>query len=369
MTHDLADLTDRPSGNPVLDRLDGVISGADAAEQIDAIIRQPDAEDVLQSLRAPTFYRLMKRAGWDQSYDLLQYATPDQIQVFIDFDCWKRDRLLTDELQKWLKALVSESDDEHFKRVCRDLDSEILAILFKSHLHVEMTDDQERPPDHLEGEVEVTPDGWYAIVYPDDEDKATLIRMLLDRLYHVDRVLAWTLLEAVRWELMSEMEENAYQWRNTRLEEYGFVGRDEAMEIYQYVEPVEYRETLEQDGSEVDARVEPPQRLDVPQVFQQEFDDEFFIFRAVEPLADEEEVKRILFQIRAVLNRAVIADGIEPGEIEAGREVVRRTLGYMSLGLQFLSRDDLERAQDYVLDVPLKQIFRGRASSSTRCSR
>jgi hypothetical protein len=358
MTNDLADLTTRPSGNPVLDRLDDVVSGADAAEKLDAIIRRTDAEEVLQSLQAPTFYRLMKRAGWDQSYDLLQYATPAQIQTFIDFDCWKRDRILTDDLEKWLGALVSESDDAHFKRVCRELDPEILAIFFKSHLHVEMTDDQQRPPDHLEGEVEVTPDGSYAIVYPDDEDKATLLRMLLDRLYHVDRVLAWTLLEAVRWELMSQMEETAYRWRNKRIEEYGFVSRDEAVEIYQYVEPVDYRERIESEGSDVEADVDPPQRLGLPEVFQQEFDEEFFLFRAVRPILDEEKLKRVLFEIRAVLNRAIVADGVEPGEIEAAGEVVRRTLGYASLGLQFLSRDDVERARDYVLEVPIKQIFR-----------
>ena len=360
MAKKLSELTRRPTDNPILERIETELPPGDAAEQIDEIIRRPDAREVFQSLEAPAFYRLMKRAGWNDSYDLIQYATPDQIQVFFDFDCWQRDRLLPEKMQKWMAALVSETEDEQFKEICRDLDPEVLAIYFKSHLEVEHTDEEGRPPNHLDGNnVEVTPDNWYAVVYPEDEDLAALLRTMIDRLYYVDRVLAWTLLEAVRWELMSQMEEKAYRWRNSRLEEFGFVKREEAVDIYQYVNPVEYRQTLEDsDGEPEHAEVDPPERLDLPEVFRTEFDDEFFVFQAVKAIRNDQDLRRILFEMRALLNRAVVADGIEPGEIETGREVSRRTLGYLSLGLQFLSRTDVETAQDYLLEVPIKEIFR-----------
>ena len=358
MTDELKELTRRPSDNPVLERIETELPPGDAAEQIDAIIRRPDAEETFQSLEAPAFYRLMKRAGWDQSYDIVPYASPDQIQVFFDFDCWQRDRLLPEKMDKWFGALVSESEDDQFKEVMRDLDPEIPAIYFKTNLQVEHTDEENRPPPHLEGgNVEVTPDGVYAVVYPDDEDRAALFRTLVDRLYHVDRVLAWTLLEAVRWELMSEMEEKAYRWRNSRLEEFGFVKREEAVEIYQFVDPVDYRERIEAGDYEDHADVEPPERLDMPEILRQEFDEEFYVFNAINAFRNDEILREILFELRALINRAMIADGIEPGELETGREVVRRTLGYLSLGLEFLSRTDIETAQDLLLDLPIKEIF------------
>ncbi len=355
----LAELTRHPEDNSVLERIEMELPAGDAAEQIDAILRQPDAEKIFQSLDAPALYRLMKRAGWDQSYDLVQYATPDQIQVFVDFDCWQRDRMLPENMDKWLRALVGEADDEHFKQVCRDLDPEVMAMFFKANLRVEHTDEEGRPPPHLEeeGNVEVTPDNWYAVAYPGDEDRAALLRTLIDRLYHVDRVLAWTLLEAVRWELMSEMEEKAYRWRNSRLEEFGFVKREEAVEIYQFVEPVDYRQRLEEDEADERTAVDPPERLDLPAVFREEFDEEFYVFEAVKPLRNDEFLRRILFEFRALINRAMIADGIEPGEIKSGREVVRRTLGYASLGLEFLSEKDLDRAQSLLIERPVKEIF------------
>ncbi|MFB6372211.1 MAG: DUF6178 family protein [Bradymonadaceae bacterium] len=357
MTNTLQELTRRPSDNPVLERIETELPPGDAAEQIDEILRQPDAGELFQSIEAPAFYRLMKRAGWDQSYDLIQYASADQIQVFFDFDCWQRDRLLPEKMDKWFGALVSEADDDHFQEVMRDLDPQIPAIFFKANLRVEHTDEEQRPPAHLEGNVEVTPDNMYAVVYPDDEDRAALFRTLIDRLYHVDRVLAWTLLEAVSWELMSDMEEKAYGWRNSRLEEFGFVKREEAVEIYQFVDPVDYRERLEAGETEEYADVNPPERLDLPDVFRQEFDDEFYVFQAVKAIRNDTTLRRILFELRALINRAMIADGIEPGEIETGREVIRRSLGYLSLGLEFLSRTDIDTAQTLLIDQPVKEIF------------
>jgi hypothetical protein len=359
MSEDPVDLKTQVSGNPVIDRIETWLGVQDPAEQIDSIIRREDAEETLQSMDAPVLYRLIKRAGWDQAYDLLQYVTPEQLQVFIDFDCWQRDRLQTETLQKWLSALVAEADDEQFKTVCRELDPEILPIFFKTHLKVEQTDDENQPPEEWEGEVEVTPDGWYAIKYPeDDEDAGRLIRMILDRLYYVDRTLAWTLLEAVRWELMANMEEEAYRWRNSRLEEFGFVPREQAVEVYAFRSPVQYRESIEEkDKGDQARRVEPPARLDVPAVVRDEFDDEFFVYRVMRAITDDEDLRRILYQMRTLMNRTIVADGIEPGNLELGREVVRRTLGYLSLGLEFLARGKDEKAAGYLRDLPTKEIF------------
>lgn len=358
MNDKLQDLSRRPEENEILERIETELPPGEAAEQIDAILRRTDAEEVFQSLEPPAFYRLMRRAGWDQSYDLIQYASSDQIQTFFDFDCWQRDRLVPEKMDKWFGALVSESDDAHFKEVCRDLDPEILAYYFKSNLHVDHTDEEGRPPEHLEANAEVTPDNWYAVVYPEDEDRAGMLRTFLDRLYHVDRVLAWTLLEAVRWELPAEMEEKAYRWRNSRLEEYGFVKREEAVDVYQYVDPVSYRERVERGETDDWAGVDPPERLDVPKIFRQEFDDEFYVFEILETFREESTLRELLFELRALVNRTMVADGIEPGELDTGREVLRRTLGYLSLGLAFLARNDTDSAQEFLLDLPIKEIFR-----------
>ncbi|MFP4596929.1 MAG: DUF6178 family protein [Persicimonas sp.] len=357
MSDKVVDLEKRREPESPLDHLERTLPPGEPQDQVKAIMEMRDPVGFLQSLDSHTFYQLIKGAGWDQTYDLIQYAEPRQIQNFLDFDCWTRDRLIPDKMEKWLVALVTEATDDKLREVARNLDPEVLAIYFKAHLHVEELDEG-RIPDDLEGNIATSPDGVYAIVYPDDEDKSALLRALLERLYAADRVLAWTLLEAVRWELMSEMEEFAYKWRNSRLEEYGFVTRDEAVEVYSYVDPARYREKI--DGElKPDEHLErlAPDTLDLPAVLEDELDDEFYAFRAVSKLVDPEVVQRIFYQIAALTNRTMIADGIDPGEVESGRQVIRRTLGYLSLGLEFLSRADLDLAGKQISYLPVKRIF------------
>jgi hypothetical protein len=356
MSDKVIKLDERRDESP-LDHVDKSLPPGEPNEQIRAIFEMPDPPGFLQQLDSQVFYQLIKSAGWSDSYDLVQYAKPRQIQNFIDFDCWTRDRLIPEKMEKWLTALVTEAGDEKLRDVARNLDEEMLAIFFKHNLvAVEEMEDGEIP-NHLEGNVATSPDNVYALVYPEDEDKAALLRLLIDRLYAVDRVMAWTLLEAARWELMSEMEEYAYKWRNSRLEEYGFVSRDEAVEVYSYINPREYRDKIEAKppGERVDTVV--PDSLDLPAVLEDELDDEFWAFQALSEVDDPEDVRRIIHQIQSVTNRAMIADGIEPGEVESGREVIRRSLGYLSLGLEFLSRGTLEVGADRLRDLPVKRVF------------
>lgn len=326
-------------------------------EQIKAILDMDDPEGFFEQLDAQVFYQLIKSAGWDQTHDLIHYATPAQIQNFVDFDCWTRDRLIPEKMEKWLLAIVTEASDEKLKKVMREVDAEVISIYFKSFLRVEDLDDG-RIPDHLEGNVSMSPDGAYALVYPENEDRAALMRALVERTYAVDRVLVWTLFEATRWELMSEMEEYAYKWRNSRLEEFGFVSREEAMEAYQYLDPAKFRDSLDKKPS-LDAFIERalPKNIDLPVVVEDELDEEFFVYRVLNTIDDPRQIQSIIYQIGALTNRTMMADGIEPGEVESGREVARRTLGYLSLGLEFLSRAEMARAAETLASVPVKRIF------------
>ena len=86
-------------------------------------------------------------------------------------------------------------------------------------------------------------------------------------------------------------------------------------------------------------------------------DERLFFFKVIDQLNDEAMIERIAAELTALNNRTMIADGIEPGEIETGRQVVRRTGGYLSLGLEFVARSDMARAERVIRTVALRQIF------------
>lgn len=355
------ELAPRPRGadlsKALLERAPTMLPPGDPVQQINEIVERPDFEGYLQSLDAHTLFRLIKTAGWDQGEDLVPYATPRQIQCFVDFDVWRRDQLITSRLVPWLGTLVEHASDAKLQRVMRGLDPEVIALLFHEHLLVDLIDEEGMIPEHMPDHTERSPDGVFALAYPEDEEVATLLRSLLARLYQFDMALAWTLLEATRWELRSEMEEYAYRWRSSRLEEFGFLPRDEAMAIYRLIEPERLRALIEDDALETPALYQP-ETLDLPSILTSELTDEFWVLRLLDQLTDDALVRARLFELTAVTNRTLVADGIEPGELESGREVVRRTFGYMSLGLEFLSRADEGRALAILAERPLAELFR-----------
>ncbi len=326
-------------------------------EKIDEILTRDDAESYIKTMNPHGLYRLIQEAGFDQGMDLIPYASPEQIQIFVDLDCWKRDVIETDRVAAWLAVLVADADDAHFHRAVRDLDPEVMALFFKkSFVAVELVEDGEIPAG-MPSNTELSPDNAYALVYPEEQDIAALLRALLQRIYDLDMGLAWTLLEAVRWELASEMEETAYRFRTSRLEELGFVERTEALEVYALVQPVKLRERWESGEWEAKVAAVIPDDLQVPAVVRASTGEDLFFFEVLETVEDGEAAEALLSELAVLSNRTMLADGIEPGELESGQEVVRRTTGFLSLGLEFLSRGEEDRAREALSTVALKTLF------------
>lgn len=326
------------------------------AQQVRSILDRDDAEGYVQSLNPQVLYQLIQRAGFDEAAALVPMATPRQIQVCFDFDLWAKDRFQTNRLIPWMETLLAESSDEHFRRVVRETDGEVLAMMFKENLLVGLFDEDGQPPLEFDGlDWTTSPDGVYAVAYPEDEEMGALLRGMLDRLYDVDRVMAWTLLEAARWELFSNMEEEELRWRNSRLEEFGFVGRDEAIDIYRVLDPAAFRTKLDNQTLE-DKAFDRIGKTELPAVVTPDATP-LFILRILE-LLEGDVLEALVTELVALQNRVLIADGVEPGQLDETRDIVERALGTLSLGLEYLSRADDDRAVELVRAVPLRDIFR-----------
>jgi hypothetical protein len=337
-------------------RYQTVLPDVPPREQIHWMVDRPDAELFVEAQDPVVLLRIMEQAGWEEASALIPYVSAWQLQVFLDFDAWQKDRFQTEKLVRWFEAALELTDDSKFKSFCRETDSEILAMLFQEQLIVGVFDEDQQPPPEFDAYDWVTsPDGVYALVYPEDEEMAGLVKRMLYRLYEVDRVLAWTLLEAARWELHSNMEEEAYRWRNSRLEEFGFVSREEALEIYKPLDPVRFRDT--QFNALAEKNLDRIGKTTLPALFNPGAAGNFYILQILNTMEDE-VVELLLNELISVQNRALLADGIEPSNASIAREITERTLGYMSLGLEFLARGKDEMAEEWLKRSPIRDIFR-----------
>ena len=90
----------------------------------------------------------------------------------------------------------------------------------------DLTEEEDPQPENP-GMAFYTPDGRFLLEFAGSGEYAT-VRQLIEDLYAQDVFGAGRLIESIRWELPTELEETARRWRDGRLRDAGVPGFDEA---------------------------------------------------------------------------------------------------------------------------------------------
>ncbi|MBN1944125.1 MAG: hypothetical protein JW797_00560 [Bradymonadales bacterium] len=341
-----------------------------ASQRIDQLMEHEESRRLVALIDPPALFCLVKEVGIHQASDLVQRTTPDQLQTFLDLDCWNTDQLAWEPLMDWL-AIVLEGDDLWLHDVLKEIDLEILALFLLHHVEIHHTRAEETAErlDRLEGGWELTPDGVYLLVLPKEKRAADLVHRLIDRIYCIDQELARHLLEVVRFELPSVMMETAYQIRNSRLEQYGFPPVEEAMAIYAPVNPSDLRRSWEQtvlteEAPKLPLRLDRPFELPLPVsrgLIQLAVEGDSEWGRTLAQLIQADPSLRlptkVLCQLVNLVNQAIMADHHGPKGPEEMAPTLTRVHGFLNVGLQYLTRRESTRSPSFLSTLPLKSIF------------
>src|SRR4029077_8189572 len=112
---------DIPPSGP-LARLRAQLAGPRGYRRIDALLSQDDAAGAIAALSPNEVCELVHEVGFEDAQDLIELATPEQIQGCFDLDAWNKDTLEVAPLKPWLTALA-ESGFEKLGQVWGRLDS------------------------------------------------------------------------------------------------------------------------------------------------------------------------------------------------------------------------------------------------------
>src|SRR5207302_10407299 len=91
-------------------------------------------------------FELVHEVGFEDAQDLIELATPQQIQGCFDLEAWNKDQLEVPALKPWLNALL-ESGFEKLGQVWGALDAELRALIVQRSVVVFDTSLGEGPPD------------------------------------------------------------------------------------------------------------------------------------------------------------------------------------------------------------------------------
>ena len=339
---------------PFAEQID-VLRCQDARQKSKLLIDAVNGAELVAKLSAQEVYLLAMERGPEHLPELLSLATPEQWTGFIDLDCWEGDEFVAAKAHRWLATLM-ESDDETVFNVLRTMNFELLTLILKTELEIisgpEATKDDDARAEAVKRE------GGYEINYR-SENGAKLYGRILEILQDQEAEFFVYLLEAVRAETMIMIEESVYQQRTGRLLDMGIPESFAAQKVYSWLDPDLYKEKRPfklAPGSFAASAPGFPLTLVRPKGL---------LAEVLAEGLDEE----LAWEMANVVNKVMMADRIEMGDLDQVRDVINKVDGYLNLALEWLAGQDLAVARKSLDDCYCEDLFRLGYSLSLKLQR
>jgi len=327
-------------GNP-LARIHETLRGLSPKRRLDTIISAPNCREIVRSTPPPDLYLLVKEIGLEDLPEIIELASPAQIAFCLDLDLWNRWIPSVDRLYEWLSVIV-EGDEASVVEKLRGLDPELLILFLQREILVGGgLQVISNPEDHLP-EYEHSFDGVYYLTFRNREHSSVVAR-LLEILCAHDNPLYRTLLEGVRSELQSDLEESAFRFREARLADHGFPDYETSRSLYAYIDP---------DCFPLDPAVSAGNDPEIPS-FPVVPDGGDLFCRCFAPLRHERET-----ELTILLNGVLMAHHAPLEEGEDIRRLMRQTTGFLSLAIEYRVGNDEQRGIDFIRHHSLASLFR-----------
>ena len=334
---------------------------------LDAILEYPHPAALIHSFPEEDFHILIHEIGVGDSLELLSLASVKQWEYILDVEIWDNDRISLPSLSKWLDLLI-KSDIKRFTEWILDEKSELIEYYLYNTLEVGFREHDQDPSDFPEDfytlddtiYIRIKPnqelDGFEKII---SEHRRDFISTFIEKIVDSDYGVYQKLLFESAGIIPSESEEHHFRLRNVRLAEKGFLHFDEAVGIYQ---PLKSENLKKQNPKYLhpDNNGEVLTYLPIPQYPSGELEQDNIFSRSLQAI----DIEDILFQLQTefanLCNMVVSADNNTIRSRDELNKIVKKTCGYLSIGLEQLSEGKTETNQTAALiqKYPLLSIFR-----------
>jgi len=300
-----------------------------ATMKVRTILDDPKPGKLVHSLPKEEIYQILHELGPEESQEILQLASTDQIRFVLDWELWDEWSISVDKTVEWLDLLMS--DEELAADIIARLDQELLLVFLKQTIEVGgglgdiiNSEDHQQEWDH-------TFDETYYISFLDSRHSQTVLR-LIDLIYRQDFPLYRSLMQGVENELLSELEETAGQFRRGRLADEGFPSPQDAAALYVRVAPEDFTPATDKIAVSTDAGISP---------FPAIAGGETSLLSRAFAAADSPALRR---EFHYLTNGAMVAEGVSPANHAKLGPVLDRVGNYLNIALEFLCADEEEGA-------------------------
>ena len=334
---------------------------------IDRILEDPQPTALVHSFPEQDFYFLIHDIGIGDSLPLLALASNRQWEHIVDLEVWRKDQIDVESVSRWLSLLL-DADPKRFIRWFLEEKLELGEFYLFRSIEVRVKEHDQDPSDFGDGFF--TLDDVYFIRIKEgpvandqddftEEQRKKFITKLSKHLADYDHQLYQSVLLEATHVIPAETEEDCYHRRNVRLAEKGFLPFDEAIGIYQPIKP----QDLAKQGTKFISRSAARQTLlPVSQYPIRMLKEDNHFTRALTDIEPREVLTQIQAEFANLCNQIIVADHKTIREREELGDIVKKTCGYISIGLERLAEDktkiDPRKSAALITRYPLSQIFK-----------
>lgn len=334
---------------------------------IDRILEDPQPAALVHSFPEQDFYFLIHDIGVGDSLPLLALASNRQWEHIVDLEVWRKDQIDIESVSRWLSLLL-EADPKRFIRWFLEEKLELIEFYLFRSIEVRVREHDQDPSDFGEGFVTLD-DVYYIRILErpaanDQEDftetqRKEFISKFSEQLADYDHKLHQSVLLEATHVIPAETEEDCYHRRNVRLAEKGFLPFDEAIGIYQPIKP---QDLAKQSAKFISRAADGPYLLPVSQYPIRMLKEDNHFTHALTAIEPRDVLTQIQAEFANLCNQIIVADHKTIREREELRDIVKKTCGYVSIGLERLAEDktriDPRKSAALITRYPLSQIFK-----------
>ncbi len=349
------------------------ISSLPPGDALDKILSARHSAALVHSFPEEDFYLLIQEIGSEDALPLLSLASSKQLNFILDQEIWQKDRINISAATQWFRLILS-ADPNRFVNWLMQEKIDLLRFYLYKNIKIKVREHDQDPSDfnddyftlddvfyvklldnitglsdHI-GQEDTEPD----VIQTGDKE---LVNQLLERIAAIDHSAYQKILMESVHILPAESEEEAFRWRNIRLSEKGFLPFDEAIGIYQPLRPGE----LEQIGQKINKSkfaLDSYNPVPLSPLKMMGRDNIFSDALAIIPI--DELMNEIQAEFVALCNQIIVADQKSVKNREDLKKIVKKTCGYIIIGLERLIQEEphLQQAVDLISKYPISQIFK-----------
>lgn len=211
-----------------------------AKNRLDAIIDSPRPMELVHALSASEVLTTIKEIGAEDSLSLIELLKPEQVQAVLDLEIWHHDQIEPQKAGAYFSLLFAADTKRAIKQI-HGLDIELIALMMKMSAEIYDTSLGEEP-ENFSNIVIQSPDGRFIVNFKDTKAKQALsysLKAYLESLFEKNIKTALGLLEDIRFELASGLEENSLRMRQNRMMDMGILPHDERLKFFCVISPKE----------------------------------------------------------------------------------------------------------------------------------